>query len=165
MSEEKPPIKPKDEHGCIIDKETWNEDTQKCEPIETKTSPPAASEAVKAAQISDAAPLIDRIMNVMSEVMNKKLSDFEKKIDGKIDTILKGKEVEIEQALRKGFGLENDPVVHMSDMIEYGRKLALDKAETAKRTPGAETPGGPDGNLQLSEVDKMFAKAKKGELA
>jgi len=151
----------KDEHGCIIDKETWNEDTKTCEPIETKPSPPAASEAVK----SKDAPLIDRIMNVMSDVMNKKLGDFEKKIDAKIDTILKGKEVEIEQALRKGFGLENDPVVHMSDLIEHGRKLALAKTDTDKRTPASETPAGPDGNVKLSEVDRMFEKAKKGELA
>jgi len=161
MSEETPTEKPKDEHGCIIDEELWNEETGKCELITTAETAPTETPAIKATD----APLIDRIMNVMSEVMNKKLGDFEKKIDAKIDVILKGKEVEIEQALRKGFGLENDPVVHMSDLIEHGRKLALAKAETDKRTPGAETPAGPEGNVKLSPVDQMFAKAKKGELA
>lgn len=161
MSEETPTEKPKDEHGCIIDKETWNEETKTCEPIEETTTPATEGEAIKGKDAS----LIDRVMNVMQDVMEKKLGDFEKKIDAKIDVILKGKEVEIEQALRKGFGLENDPVVHMSDLIEHGRKLALAKTDTGKRTPGAETSAGPEGNVQLSEVDKMFAKAKKGDLA
>lgn len=108
--------------------------------------------------------LIDRILHVVEDVMKAKMDNFEKKIDDKIDAILKTKEVEVEKALRKGFGLENDPVVHMSDLIEYGRKQALEKAETGKRTPASETPAGPEGNTPQNPIDELFEKAKKGEL-
>lgn len=134
----------KDEHGCLIGKETWQDD--KCVPIEKSATQ----------------PLTERIMGVVEEVMMAKLDAFEKKIDGKIDVLLKSKEVEIEQALRKGFGLEQDPVVHMSDLIAYGRKAALEKADTGKRTPAPEGAPGPEGNVKPDLLQKMFADARKG---
>lgn len=109
--------------------------------------------------------LEQRIFGVMEDVMNKKLGEMEHRMDEKIETLLKAKEVEVEKALRKGFGLEEDPVIHMSDLIAYGRKNALEKAETDKRTPAPETPLGPEGNVQPTPIDELFAKAKKGELA
>ena len=115
--------------------------------------------------VTDGESLLDRVMNVLEDVMKAKMADFEKKVDDKIDTILKSKEIEVEHALRKGFGVENDPVIHMSDLVAYGRKSALETAETGKRTPTAETPAGPEGNVELSPVDTLFEKAKKGELA
>jgi len=133
--------------------------TEQTKDPKTETAP-----TEKEAKIEDAAPLIDRIMGVMSDVMTKKLDDFEKKIDGKIETILKSKEVEIEQALRKGFGLEQDPVVHMSDMITYGRKMALEKADTGKRTPAKEGDKGPEGTVATDPISKMFNEARKGGL-
>ena len=115
--------------------------------------------------IKDEKTLEQRIFGVMEDVMTKKLGEMEKRMDEKIETILKAKEIEVEKALRKGFGLEQDPVVHMSDLIEHGRKLALEKADTGKRTPAPETPLGPEGNTQPTPIDEIFAKAKKGELA
>ena len=49
----------------------------------------------------------------------------------------------------------------MSDLIAYGRKQALEKADTDKRTPAADT-GGPDGTAKLDPIQKMFADARKG---
>jgi len=115
--------------------------------------------------IKEEQSLEQRIMGVMKDVIDTKLSALEKALDLKIDALLKAKEVEVEKALRKGFGLEQDPVVHMSDLIEHGRKLALEKADTGKRTPAPETPLGPEGNTQPTPIDEIFAKAKKGELA
>ena len=100
--------------------------------------------------------MIDRIMKVVEEVMNAKLSAFEKTIDGKIDAIVKAKEAEVELALRKGFGLEQDPVVHMSDMISAIRKASLEHAETEKRTPGPENKPGPEGTVTPSALDKLL---------
>lgn len=108
--------------------------------------------------------LMARITAVIEDVMKSKLDTFEKKIDEKIEAILKSKEVEVEAALRKGFGLEQDPVVHMSDMIEYGRKIALEKADTGKRTPAKEGGATPEGNLSTNPIDKMFNEARKGGL-
>ncbi len=138
----------KDEHGCVTETEEWN--GEKC-----------VAKAQKETKIEDAAPLINRVMGVMSDVMTKKLGDFEKKIDEKIDSILKTKEIEVERALRKGFGLESDPVIHMSDLIAYGRKQALEKADTGKRTPATDT-GGPEGTVKPDPIQKMFTNVRKG---
>lgn len=105
--------------------------------------------------------LIDRIMGVVEDVMKAKLTEFEKKIDTKIDTLLKTKEVEVEQALRKGFGLENDPVVHMSDLIAHGRKLGLETSAPEKRSPATSPTPGPEGIQKAgdNEIDKLFDEA------
>lgn len=128
-----------EEHKCP-EGEVWSQEQEKCMPKQPPTEK----------------SLTERILNVMEDALNKKLEAFEKKIDEKIDTILKSKEVEVEQALRKGFGLEQDPVVHMSDLVSYGRKIALEKAEPDKRTPGKEG-GGPEGTLkEPTGVDAIF---------
>ena len=108
--------------------------------------------------------LKDRIFSVMDTVTEKKLGDFEARIDSNIDSILKAKETEISKGLHKGFGLEHDPIVHESDLIGLGRKLALEKSEPNKRTPATESPG-PDGNVPESPVKKMFDKARQGDLS
>jgi len=139
-----------DEHKCPTD-EVWNEEQNKCVAIEKgagKTEP----------------SLMERIMGVVEDVLEKRMEVFEKKIDDKFETMLKSKEVEVEQALRKGFGLEQDPVVHMSDMITYGRKMALEKADTGKRTPGKEGDKGPEGTVATDPISKMFNEARKGGL-
>ncbi len=79
--------------------------------------------------------LEQRIMNVMKDVVETKVKALEVELDKKIDDILKAKEVEMEHALRKGFGLENDPVIHQSDLIAALRKAALDQGTGEKRTP------------------------------
>ncbi len=100
--------------------------------------------------------LIDRIIAVTEEVMKARLAEFEKKIDTKIDEILKSKEVEVEQALRKGFGLEKDPVLHMSDLIKFGRKSALEDADTAKKTPAPVEKATPEGNVSPNPIDNLL---------
>jgi hypothetical protein len=136
-----------------------DENTEK-KPEKASTDPKTLEKAVNEGNIA----LEQRIMNVMKDVFDAKIASLEKAMDEKIDTLLKTKEVELEQALRKGFGLENDPVIHMSDMIAYGRKQALEKGETDKRTPAPETPAGPDGNVEPNQIDELFKKAKTGAL-
>jgi hypothetical protein len=104
-------------------------------------------------------PLVDRIMAVVEDVMKAKLDTFEKKIDEKIDVILKSKEVEVEQALRKGFGLEQDPVIHMSDLVKYGRKIGLENSESGKKTPAALEKAGPEGTGKIENPIDAQLKA------
>jgi len=140
-----------DEHKCPTD-EVWNEEQNKCVAKTTEKSK------------TEEPSLMTRITAVIEDVMKTKLDAFEKKIDEKIEGILKTKEIEVEAALRKGFGLEQDPVVHMSDMITYGRKMALEKADTGKRTPGKEGEKGPEGTASTNPIDKMFEETRKGGL-
>jgi hypothetical protein len=78
---------------------------------------------------------------------------------------MEGLKKETMDTYRRGLGIDPDPVMHKSEMVGMIRKMALEAAETGKRTPASETPAGPEGNVQLSEVDQLFEKAKKGELA
>lgn len=97
---------------------------------------PATDKAALEEAVAKGVTLEQRIMGVMEDVVNTKIAALEKALDEKIDGILKSKEIEMEQALRKGFGLENDPVIHESDLIAAIRKaqLAASGGE-GKRTP------------------------------
>lgn len=96
-----------------------------------------------------------RMENLMKDVFDVKFKAFEAKIDTKLDELLKTKEVEMEQALRKGFGLETDPVIHKSDLVSALRKAAVEKTEK-ERAPVAEVKAGPEGNKPQDAIDEAF---------
>jgi hypothetical protein len=104
---------------------------------EKSNSAPATDKAaLEDAVAKGTVTLEQRIMGVMEDVVNTKIAALEKALDEKIDGILKSKEIEMEQALRKGFGLENDPVIHESDLIAALRKASLaESGDVGKRTP------------------------------
>lgn len=150
MSEDEKMTKEK----CESEGGQWNEETGEC------TMPEASAEA-KAKKIDF--NLTQRIESVIKDVVDQKLDALEKAIDVKIETLLKGKEIEMEQALRKGFGLEQDPVIHQSDLVSALRKAALEKTENT-RSPAAAEKAGPEGNKPEDPFDKMlkpFTEEKK----
>jgi len=106
----------------------------------------------KAAETS----LEKRIEGVIRDVLNVKLKALELSMDKKIESILKTKEIEMEAALRKGFGLETDPVVHQSDLIKAIRKATLDNTESQKRTPPAAEKAGPDGTESKNPFEEQL---------
>jgi len=98
-----------------------------------------------------------RIENVFTELVEKKFAALEKRLDEKIEGILATKEVEVEHALRKGFGLDTDPVIHQSDLISAIRKAQLEVSPTEKKTP-APNPlekTSPDGTKPEDWLSKM----------
>jgi hypothetical protein len=98
-----------------------------------------------------------RIESVITEYVTKAVGDLEKRIDGMINAQLKAKEIEVEQALRKGLGLENDPVLHQSDMISFMRKAALEaQTESGKKTPATIEKAGPEGTKSSNPIDTMY---------
>ena len=105
--------------------------------------------------------LTQRIENVIKDVFSLKIAALETRMDQKIEELLKGKEVEMEQALRKGFGLDTDPVIHQSDLVAAIRKAALDNADPTKRTPAPTQKAGPDGNKTADPFDTAVEKAIK----
>jgi hypothetical protein len=118
-------------------------------------TPKVPDVAVKAE--ADAMNLTQRIESVIKDVLDAKLKALELNMDKKIDAILKSKEVEMEQALRKGFGLEQDPVIHQSDLISAIRKAQLEASPTEKRAPTADAKAAPDGNrTSTNPIDTMF---------
>ena len=121
---------------------------------ETKPSENPAAPIEKA--IADGTGTLEkRIEAVINEYVQKAVSNLEKNIDTMISNQLAAKEIEVEKALRKGLGLENDPAVHQSDLIAAIRKATLENAE--KRSPAASTKAsGPEGNQPSDPIDKMF---------
>ena len=105
--------------------------------------------------------LTQRIENVIKDVFSLKIAALETRMDQKIEELLKGKEVEMEQALRKGFGLDTDPVIHQSDLVAAIRKAALENADPTKRTPAPTKKAGPDGNKTAHPFDAAVEKAIK----
>jgi hypothetical protein len=107
--------------------------------------------------------LLDRIMGVMEDTMKLKLAGFEQQIDQKIETILKAKEIEVEQALRKGLGLTTDKPLTTGDiptLIEQVRKAALENSPPNKKTPAGIQKGTPDG----TNTEDPFDQAVKQKL-
>jgi len=142
---------PETQKTCEDKGGTWADD--KC------TMPAPEQKAVKDLNLTE------RIEAVIKDVLDLKLSALEKAMDTKIEDILKAKEVEMESALRKGFGLDNDQVIHQSDLVAAIRKAALENAETAKRTPAPKEKAGPDGTASPQDAfDKAVEKRFK-ELA
>lgn len=100
--------------------------------------------------------LTQRIESVIKDVLESKLKALEANIDKKIEDILKAKEVEVEQALRKGLGVESDPVIHQSDLISAIRKASLEASESQKKTPAATEKAGPEGNKPNNPIDALY---------
>jgi len=101
--------------------------------------------------------------NQLSRV-HQQLDERDKRLDTKILETIAERDVQVEQAVRKGLGADMDPAIHMSDLHGYVRKFLLEKADTDKRTPAKEGEKGPEGNLSTNPIDKMFEETRKGGL-
>lgn len=120
----------------------WDEHAKKCVPIaEASGKDPEASGEVTADL--GLTKRIERTINAYFDKIEKRLN---KMIDEKMTAIVKAKEDEIEESLRKSFGLDKDAPVHMSDLAEFARKLQLDTAQKSKRVPATKGSAGPEGN-------------------
>jgi len=149
MSENETPKKPETKETCEEKGGTWNSETSTC------TMPKSVPEEKG---------LIDRVLNVVEEAMKAKLSIFEKAIDKRIKDIVKAKDVEVEQALRKGFGLTKDLPLTTSDipsLLEQFRKAALENQENRSPTGNPLEKGNPDGTAKKDPFDEAVKKKFK----
>lgn len=149
MSENETPKKPETKEACEEAGGTWNSETGTC------TMPKSVPEEKG---------LIDRVLNVVEEAMKAKLSIFEKAIDKRIKDIVKAKDVEVEQALRKGFGLTKDLPLTTSDipsLLEQFRKAALENQENRSPTGKPLEKGNPDGTAKKDPFDEAVKKKFK----
>ena len=128
--------------------------TQEKKKMTEQTKPESPSAPLEKAAADGVISLEKRIETVITEYVNKAVGDLEKKIDTMIDTQFKAKEIEVEQALRKGLGIENDPVIHRSDLASALRKASLENVE--KRSPAAAEKAAPEGNKTSDPLDEAF---------
>jgi len=149
MSENEKPTVPETKEACEAAGGTWNTEAKTC------TMPKPAPEEKG---------LVDRVLGVVEEAMKAKLSVFEKAIDQKIKDIVKAKDVEVEQALRKGFGLTKDLPLTTSDipsLLEQFRKAALENQENRSPTDDPLKKGNPDGTAKKDDFDEAVERKFK----
>jgi hypothetical protein len=107
-----------------------------------------------------------------AEIMRELVAGMEKRLEQKIvdveTRLTKKYESKVERGIRKSLGLEEDPVIHLSDLQSYMRKAQLETAASGKRSPASPTQGtGPEGNATLlksktqGEITKMFEEYRK----
>lgn len=135
----------KDEHGCVAGKETWSEEQQKC-----VAKPPPAEEKA----------FMDKIMAVFNEAIDKRMNDFWKQVEKKMEDAVNKVQDQAVQSLRKGLGVSEDPVVHLSELPELMRKTILELQPPGKRTE-TETLEKPAGDVEKAKVPKAEDRFKE----
>jgi len=131
----------------------WDEAANACVPIvEVAAKDPEAS-----GEVSASLGLTQRIERTVQAYFAQMEKRLDKAIDEKLKKIVEIKEKEVEQQLRKSFGLDKDAPVHFSDLEKFGRKLRLETAESTKRTPASPGAVGPEGNLDANKSEQSKA--------
>ena len=116
----------------------------------------------KPSELVESIPLTKRIERVVQAYFTELEKRLDKKFEDKMAQLVKQKENEMEDALRKSFGLDEDPVVHASDLQKFVRKMQVETAQPGKKTPGSPGATGPEGNAQdlrtpqSKEIDDLF---------
>lgn len=94
-------------------------------------------------------PFFERIKGFLKDYMD----EFERRMTAQMKDhakqIVVNHDKEMDQMLRKEFGLDKDPVVHLSDLKKFARQVQLEAAESGKRTPASPGTSGPEGNVEL----------------
>lgn len=132
-----------EQHVCP-EGQVWDKDSGSC------VTPPETPNNIEA-------NFVDRIKNIMDEQIEALRRDLTTIIDAKMAGIVKEKEQQIEEGLRKSLGLDPDPVLRMSDLDKFIRKAQLKTAAPGKKTPKTADPG-PEGTLLKTDnpITKLF---------
>lgn len=139
----------KQDHGCKED-EVWNAEQEKC------VAKPAPAEK----------GLRDQILGVMKEYGDTLADQIRKDIEDKMKVVIKETRDEMVTSLRKGLGLEKDPVIHLSEMEGMVRKIILNKEPNDKRTltKTGDKPAEGDGTpKKLESSEDIFKKLSENK--
>ena len=124
-----------------------------------ETNPEASDEDIKAAydaSLLEGMNLTDKVSKVMDDYGKMLIKQMEARLQAKIDDVIKSTQDELVASIRKGVGLDDDPVVHLSEGSAVVRKMILEKdGGDGKKTAELEK-GGPDGHGQPEPVEKFI---------
>jgi len=133
-----------------------------------KDNPKATDEDIKAAwgaKQTEGMNLTDKITKVMDDYGSMLIKQMEARLQTRIDEIVKATQDELVGAIRKGVGLDEDPIVHLSEVTSVVRKLLLEKDEGKITTDdgGEGPPGKPaEGEVRKFDLDGRFNELTKG---
>ncbi len=113
-----------------------------------ETNPDATDEDIKAAydeSLLEGMNLTEKVVKVMDDYGAMLMTQMKATLQKQMDEVVKNTQDELVAAIRKGVGLDEDPVIHLSEVSSLVRKMLLEKeAGTGKKT-GEETSAGPEG--------------------
>jgi len=118
-------------------------------PEEGKTSNPT-----QPPQTTEEKAFMDRIMAVFNEAIDKRMKDFWTEVEKRMDEAIKKVQAEAVQGLRKGLGVSEDPVIHLSELPELVRKIALEAQPPGKRTETTTTEKPTEGSIETPKIPK-----------
>lgn len=78
--------------------------------------------------------LKDAVVNIMKEYGKVLVEDLKKDVVGEMKAEVQGIKAEMVAGLRKGVGLEKDPVVHLSEIEGLVRKVVLKETPHGKKS-------------------------------
>ena len=105
-----------------------------------------------------------KIMGVFNEAIDLKMQDFWKQVEKKMDEAVAKVQDQAVAGLRKGLGIEKDPVIHLSELPEMIRKTMLEIQPDGKRTETIikdKPTEGAESERKLKSTDKAFEELMK----
>ncbi len=123
-----------------------------------ETHPKATDEEIKSAydeSLLEGMNLTDKVSKVMDDYGKMLITQMEARLQKKIDDVIKSTQDELVASIRKGVGLDDDPVIHLSEVSEVVRKMILKQSGDGKKTNEIEK-GGPGGQGEKPPVEKFI---------
>lgn len=103
----------------------------------------------------------DKLIQVMKEYTDASIQKAKENTEKRLAEVQKETEQELIDSIRKGLGLQKDPVVHLSEVEGLVRKILLEKSPHGKRTE-TETPEKPtEGPAEKPKIEKSEDIFKK----
>ena len=94
--------------------------------------------------------------------IEKAFKEVDRDIDARIKAQVEQLELESERKLRAALGVEEDPVVHQSDLVAAIRKAFLEFSGAKNQAPAATEKAGPAGNQPDDPFDALEKLAIAG---
>ena len=128
-----------------------------------KVKHPEATDAdIKKAWDERPKNLTEKIVAVMNDYGETLIKQMEARLMTRVDEVVKATQDELVGAIRKGVGLDEDPVIHLSEVTAVVRKILLDAQTPGKKTGEvAEKREADTGGVPKIDVAKEFEEMKK----
>lgn len=156
MSEDTTQVAPGGEgevHECP-EGEIWDEETQACVSMtEAEDKNVGATESV-----TEDLGLTQRFERTVKAYFDQMEDKFKSWMKTEFKRLQAESEKEAEEALRKSWGLEKDPVLRRSDLAKLARSMQLETAGHGKKSPASpRTATGPEGNVDTNKSTQSKA--------
>jgi len=138
-----------------------------------ETNPDATDEDIKAlwdAKQTEGLNLTEKVTKMMDEYGNMLIKQLEVRLTARVDELVKSTQDELVASIRKGVGLDKDPVVHLSEVTEVVRKMLLEKdggdgkQTTDDKGKGPDGKPADDGGQPKFDLEKRFSELSNGRV-